>query len=766
MNQQKTFPMVPLRGMVIFPNTVTNFEVGRETSIAALDKAMEEDARIFLVAQKNPRIDMPTKEDIYEVGTVCKIRYVLRVPGGLVRVLVEGLYRARLIDCDTEPYFSAVVENVEQTLSNDPETLAYMRYLVTQYEEYGALAGTISHEAVVAMMDITAPEKLADTIAVSILRRTEEKQEVLEILNVRSRLEKVITFIEREKNVAMLENEIANKTRQRLEQSQREHYLREQMRSIQSALGEEDEIQEEIDGYRAFVEKMDVAAESKEKLLKELSRMERMSPQSPDYNVLQTYFEWIAALPFGVYTEDNMDIAHAARTLDKDHYGMKKVKERVLEHLSVLQLTGKIQGNILCFIGPPGVGKTSIARSIAEAVGRKFVRMSLGGVRDEAEIRGHRRTYIGAIPGRIISNMRRAGSMNPVFLLDEIDKMSHDFRGDPASAMLEVLDESVNKTFQDHYLDIDFDLSNVMFIATANNAEEIPVPLYDRMEIIELDSYTAYEKEQIAVRHLIPKQLEKHSLTNKMLRISSGALREVIQSYTIESGVRTLERMIGTICRKAAYQYVETGKPVSVTKRNLETYLGKPKYQEMKISKKGSVGVAIGLAWTAAGGSTLPIEVSAVDGSGNIELTGHLGDVMKESAKIAISLIGARAKKLGIDEKFYKEKDIHIHVPEGAIPKDGPSAGITMALAVASALSHRKVKEDLAMTGEVTLTGRVLAIGGLREKVFAAYRAGIHYIIIPKTNLADLDEIPEEIRATITFHPVEEVSEVFSFGLQ
>ena len=761
-----TLPMVPLRGMVVFPNTISNFEVARETSVKALEKAMENDAKIFLAAQRNPRVEEPQLDDIYMVGTVCKIRYILHMPGGMVRVLVEGLYRGALEGAERTSYYEARVKTIAPMVQMGPKISAYMRLLITRYEEYGAISGKVTPEAIAALEEIESPEKLVDTIAVSFLRGVEEKQQVLEITDTDLRLNSLIQIVEQEIEIAAIESEISQKTKQRIDQSQREHYLREQMRAIQSSLGEDVEAAEDVQKIKDFLEKAPLDKETKDKLNKEVARMERMNPQSPDYSVLLNYFDWIMDLPFGIHTEDSIDIAHAKAVLDKDHYGMEKVKNRILEHLAVLKQTGRMQGNILCFIGPPGVGKTSIARSIAQAVNRKFVRMSLGGVRDEAEIRGHRRTYIGAIPGRIISNMRRAGSMNPVFLLDEIDKMSNDFRGDPASAMLEVLDESVNKSFQDHYLDIDFDLSEVMFIATANNEDEIPAPLYDRMEIIELDSYTPYEKEQIAIKHLIPKQFEKHNLTKQMLTITPGAIKEIIRGYTIESGVRTLERRIGEICRKATRMYVETGKKITVNKSNLAEFLGKKKYQDTKLPKKAGVGIAIGLAWTYAGGTTLPIEVVCMDGSGNIELTGQLGDVMKESAKTAISLVRANAKKLGIEEDFYKTKDIHIHIPEGGIPKDGPSAGITMGLAVASALSGKKVRRDIAMTGEVTLIGRVLPIGGLREKVFAAYRAGIKNVILPQDNEVDIDDIPAEIRDKVTFWPVTQFEQVLELGLE
>ncbi len=757
-------PMVPLRGIVVFPNTVINFEVARKASVQAINEAVNKDSYVFLVAQKNIRVDHPMQEDVYEIGVLCKIKHVLKLQGGALRVLASGVSRAKILKCNIEEYYTAEVEPCKEKSLDDRFAHAYKRALLNVYEEYAETTGKIAMETIYTLREIDSPEELVDTIAITFAKEVEDKQTLLEQLNVEERYKQLIGLIEHEKEINQLEQEISKSTRVRMEKMQKEAYLREQIKSMQMSLGDDDS-EEEIEKIKNFIINMPCSDEIKEKLTKEALRMERMNPQSPDYNVLLNYFEWITALPYGIYTEDSVDIAKAKRVLDRNHYGMNKVKERILEYLSVFQLTGKLQGNILCFVGPPGVGKTSIASCIAQAIGRKFVRMSLGGVRDEAEIRGHRRTYIGAIPGRIISNIRRAGTMNPVFLLDEIDKMASDYKGDPSSAMLEVLDESVNHAFQDHYLDIDFDLSQVMFIATANNAEDIPAALYDRLEMIELESYTPYEKEQIAIRHLLPKQLDKNGLSKEILKIQPAAIREIINEYTVESGVRSLEREIGILCRKAAKQYVQSGESITVSKRNIGQYLGKPKHLDTQLPDKPCVGVAIGLAWTYAGGTTLPVEVSAMEGSGNLELTGQLGEVMKESAKTAISHVRSLADQLGIDHMFYKNKDIHIHAPEGAVPKDGPSAGITIALAVASALTGRKVRRDFAMTGEITLAGRVLMIGGLREKAFAAYRAGIHKIIIPKQNMRDIDEIPKEIREKLTFYPVNQFTEVLKLGL-
>jgi len=591
-------------------------------------------------------------------------------------------------------------------------------------------------------------------VAMNLLKKTEDKQQILETFDVIERYKKTIEFVMEEIHIAQIEREITARTKLQIDKMQKEHYLREQLRAIQSSLGEDEQEASEIEEFKKNVDAMPVSDATKKKLNKEITRLERMNSQSPDYNVLRTYLEWVTSLPYGIYTEDDLDIRHAREVLDGEHYGLEKVKERILEYLAVLKLKNNLKGPILCFVGPPGVGKTSIAHSIANAMGRKFVRMSLGGVRDEAEIRGHRRTYIGAIPGRIISGIKQAGTMNPVFLFDEIDKMGNDFRGDPASAMLEVLDPEINATFQDHYLDMEFDLSDVMFITTANDVESIPRPLYDRMEIIQLSSYTAQEKEQIAVRHLIPKQLTQHGLTSGILRIQRVAVSAMVAEYTCESGVRSLERIIAGVCRKAAKKYIDGKKRMTVTKRNLSDFVGIPKFKDPILPKEDQVGVANGLAWTAAGGTTLPIEVAVMEGSGNLELTGQLGDVMKESARTGISLVRSMAEELGISASFHREKDIHIHVPEGAVSKDGPSAGITMALAVASALTGRKVRSDVAMTGEVTLTGRVLAIGGLKEKALAALAAGITNIIIQEDNTKDIDEITKDLAIRFNFIPV------------
>lgn len=762
---QETLPMVPLRGLVVFPHTVLNFEAARDVSIKALERAMETDRLVFLATQRDLRLELPTEEDIYEVGVVSRIRHILKLPGDAVRVLIEGLYRAKMVRCACDGYFEAVVQDIEEDIEKNERIEAYMRALLERYEEYGTTTGSVTQEAIIAISEIGSPSKLADTIAVNIMKKTEDKQEILETVDVISRFEKLIHFTDRELNIAAIDREISLRMRKQMEKVQKEHYLREQMRAIQASLGDDEKDGEELEKLKAKLSALPLPKESVEKLEKEHARLMRMSASTPEYNVARTYLEWVASLPFGEYTEDVIDLEKAQEILDEDHYGMKKVKERVIEYLAVCKLKKGMKGPILCLAGPPGVGKTSIAKSIAKAVGRKFVRMSLGGVKDEAEIRGHRRTYIGAIPGRIVSSVKQAGTMNPLFLLDEIDKMSSDFKGDPASAMLEVLDGEINGEFRDHYLDIEFDLSDVMFVTTANDVSAIPQPLYDRMEVIQLSGYTTYEKEQIAMRHLIPKQIEENGLTPDLFKIEQGALADMIVGYTGESGVRSLERVIAEACRKGARKYMDTKKPVVVRKKNLKKFLGIPRYTDKVVSKEDQVGVVNGLAWTSAGGTILPIEAIVMEGTGKVELTGKLGDVMKESAMTGLSLVRHMAKKLKIEEEFYKDKDIHIHVPEGAIPKDGPSAGITMALAAVSALTGRKVRCDVAMTGEITLTGRVLPIGGLKEKTLAALRAGIFTILIPEGNQKDLEEIPKDVAKQVRFMPVSTIEQVLDIGL-
>lgn len=759
-------PMVALRGLVIFPYTVLNFEVGREVSQNAIERATESDRLILLVAQRDMRVETPTPKDLYEIGVTARIRHIIKVPNGTSRVMVEGLGRARILDYINEDCYMAVAEDCERDVELDENAEAHMRLLISKFETLSGEAGT-SAEAISALSEMKSPAKLVDTIAMNLLRNTEDKQEVLETLDVIERYEKVLAFADKEANIAALEREVAVKTRKNLDKTQRDYYLKEQLRVIQGELedGEADG-GDELERFAQAIEVMPVDQATKEKLRKDLKHLKQINPQMADYNVLLTYLEWVTSLPYGTFTTDNMDLLHARKVLDEDHYGMEKVKDRIIEYLAVTQLKKNMKGPILCFAGPPGVGKTSIARSIAKAVGRKFVRMSLGGVQDEAEIRGHRRTYVGAIPGRIVSNIKKAGTMNPVFLLDEIDKMGKDYKGDPASAMLEVLDGEINSEFQDHYLDMDFDLSNVMFITTANDVSAIPAPLFDRMEVIEISGYTAFEKRQIARRHLIPKQLEENGLRGDVVEITDDAIDKMVSGYTMESGVRTLERTIGTVCRKAARAYIEGEEHISVGRDDLDEYLGAEKFTDTLLPDRDTKGIAVGLAWTAYGGTVLPVEAIEMEGTGELVLTGQLGDVMKESALAGKSLIFSMADELGIDEKKRKKCDIHLHAPEGAVSKDGPSAGITMALAMASALSGRKIRHDYAMTGEITLSGRVLPIGGLKEKSLAAVRYGINKVIIPKGNVKDIEEIPEEIAKEIEFIPVEMMSDVIKTALK
>lgn len=755
-------PVVALRGMVAFPYTVISFEIARDISISAINRAMEDNQNVFLSMQKEGEISNPPA--VHEIGVVARVRNILKLPGESVRVLIEGLHRARMIDCllEEDCYFANVVSCEKDAEKNDT-TRAYMRLLIKNYEDYSRMINRSSSETLSALEDIECPSKLVDTLIVNALRKNSEKQQLLEELDVIKRYEYMLNYFYKEIEIASVEKEINLRTRSQIEKQQREHYLKEQIKAIQTSLGQDESEEEAVRKLVEAVENLPVSDETKEKLRKEAARLSRMNMQSPEYTISRTYLDWVTTLPYGIYSEENIDLENVSDVLDEDHYGMKKVKERILEYLAVRKLKNGLKGPILCLAGPPGVGKTSIASSIARAVGRKFVRMSLGGVRDEAEIRGHRRTYIGAIPGRIISNIKKAGTMNPLFLLDEIDKMSTDYRGDPASAMLEVLDPEINNTFQDHYLDIDFDLSSVMFVTTANDVDNIPRPLYDRMEIINLSSYTTYEKEQIAIRHLIPKQIESHGLSPKILKIDKAAIADMIVGYTYESGVRSLERTIAEVCRKSAKKYIDGKKRITVTSKNLETYIGIPKYTDKNIPLEDTIGVAVGLAWTAGGGAILPVEVCAMEGSGNIELTGQLGDVMKESAHAGISLVRSLSDQLKLPENFHKEMDLHIHVPEGAVQKDGPSAGITMALAVASSLTKRPIRSEYAMTGEITLTGRVLNIGGLKEKVLAAVRSGISKVIIPKGNVKDLEEMPKDIN--VKFFPVETFDEVLALAL-
>lgn len=762
----KVLPYIPLRGLSVFPHMVLHFDVGRDKSVEALEAAMAEDSIIFLSSQKSAEIENPGVDDFYHIGTICRIKQMLKLPGDVVRVLVEGINRGKVVKFieDNEDYLQVEVEDyadredVEKTF----EMEALMRMIMDSFEEYIHSGSKISPEVLLNLSDIKEPGRFADTIASYLPVSIEEKQLIIDKVDSRDRLELIQDILEKELEIIKIEERISRRVKKQINKVQKEYYLREQVKAIQKELGEgEMEETDEIRNYKAKMEEMELPEEVVEKLNKELDKLARMSSSSAESGVIRNYVEWILDLPWDKETEDSIDIKKSRLILDQDHYGLKDVKERILEYLAVRKLTNSLKGPILCLVGPPGVGKTSIAKSVARAVDREFVRMSLGGVRDEAEIRGHRRTYVGSIPGRIISSMKKVGKKNPVFLLDEIDKLSGDFRGDPASALLEVLDPEQNSTFTDHYLELPFDLSKVMFITTANSLNTIPGPLLDRMEVIRIAGYTEDEKLSIAQKYLLPKQTKEHGLGESGLQISENTLREIVKSYTREAGVRNLEREIANICRKAGKKIVEDGvKTVRINSGNLKNYLGKPRYRFDSVEEENQVGLVRGLAWTAVGGDTLSIEVNIMHGTGKVQLTGKLGDVMKESAMTGISYIRSRSDKLKIEPDFYKEKDIHIHVPEGAIPKDGPSAGITMATAVISALTDTKVDRKVAMTGEITLRGMVLPIGGVKEKVLAAYRAGVKKIILPWDNQRDMDDVSDKVKKEIEFVFAKNIDEV------
>jgi len=766
----RRIPCLPLRGLAVFPYMVLHFDVGREKSIAALEKAMIEDQELFLVTQKDAKDDDPGFDDIYHVGTVSKVKQLLKLPGDTIRVLVEGIRRGRIVELiSEEPYFEVDIEEEEDVQDDEIVTLeqeALMRSLLDVFEDYVKLGSKVSPETLISVNSVENPGQLADIIAANILVKMEDKQNILEAFDIQDRLEKLYDILVKEIQILEVERRINQRVKKQVDKLQREYYLREQLKAIQKELGERDGVTDEIEEYQRKIEEAELPKEAYDKAMKELDRLSKMPPGSAEVGVIRTYLDWIVELPWNVETEDNLDLKNAARILDEDHYGLSKVKERVLEYLAVHQLTRHMKGPILCFVGPPGVGKTSIARSIARALNRKFVRMSLGGVRDEAEIRGHRRTYVGAIPGRIISYMKQAGSKNPVFLFDEIDKVSSDFRGDPASALLEVLDAEQNYAFRDHYLELPFDLSKVMFLTTANTLDTIPRPLLDRMEVIQIPGYTEEEKLNIASRYLIPKQIKQHGLKEGSIIIPERAIRDIINNYTREAGVRNLERQIASICRKAARRILETKQErVRITSANLKKYLGVPIYWYDKAEKQARVGIATGLAWTAAGGDTLSIEVATMPGTGKLVLTGQLGDVMKESAQAGFSYIRSKARDFGIDQNFYNDMDIHVHVPEGAIPKDGPSAGITMTTAIISALTDIPVHSQVAMTGEITLRGRILPVGGLKEKVLAAHRAGISKVLVPAENEKDLTDIPDNIKRKVRIILVDYMEQVLEHAL-
>jgi len=730
MTEREKLPVLPLRGVLVFPNMVLHLDVGRERSITALEKAMMNDNRILLITQKDAKTDDPVRDDLYRVGTVAHIKQMIKLPGGTIRVLVEGLYRAKIKELfPEEQILEADLELIEDPLRKNTEIEALMRTVLYQFEQYIKISRKVPPETLSTVADIEEPGRFADVIASHLSMKTEQKQEMLEALDLKERFEKLHAMLGREMEILEIERKINEE-------------------------------------YREKIADAKLPEEVEEKALKEVERLEKMPPAAAEGIVIRTYLDWLLELPWSLETADRLDLDMAEQILDEDHYGLQKVKERIVEYLAVRQLADKLKGPILCLIGPPGVGKTSLAKSVARALERKFVRISLGGVRDEAEVRGHRRTYIGALPGRIIQGMRQAKSNNPVFLMDEIDKMSTDFRGDPSSALLEVLDPEQNNAFSDHYIEVPFDLSQVMFITTGNTSYNIPQPLLDRMELIHIPGYTEEDKVEIARQYLVPKQLEEHGLTVKNLEISEGTIRRIIREYTREAGVRNLERSISAICRKVAREVVkDREKHIRLTKQNLQKYLGVPRYRYGAAEKEDEIGVATGLAWTEAGGDLLSIEVTLMKGKGKMTLTGQLGDVMQESAKAAISYIRSRAQSLGLDENFYEEIDIHIHVPEGAIPKDGPSAGIAIATALASALTKKPIRKDVTMTGEITLRGRVLPIGGVKEKLLAAHRAGIRNIILPAENRRDLSDIPQNVRRKVEVKLVEHMDEVLSTAL-
>ncbi len=764
----ETLPLLVLRGMVSFPETVMHFDVGRLKSIAALNEAMKKDQRVFLVAQKDLEKDDPQPEDMYSVGVVAHIQQILKLPHDTFRVVVEGEIRARVAEIvQNVPYYVAVVqERPERPVSSTLEQEAYLRQCREMFERYAELAPKMAPDV---LMSVATEERLGylcDYIAANLAMPPENKQKILDQLSVAARADALLRTLDRECQLLELEKKIESKVQEQMDDNQRDYYLREQIRAISEELGEADDPLEESEEYLKRIEALELPDEIAEPLRKECSKLGKMPPGSHEATVVRTYLDTCLELPWHTMTEDRLNLVHARRVLDRDHDGLDKVKDRIVEALAVRQLSSEMKGQVLCLVGPPGVGKTSIARSIAEAMGRKYVRVSLGGVRDESEIRGHRRTYVGSMPGRIMAAVKQAGTRNPLILLDEIDKMGNDFRGDPASAMLEVLDTEQNSAFRDHYIDLPFDLSEVLFITTANDASAIPGPLYDRMDVIELPSYTEEEKLSIARHHLTKKQIKKHGLTVKQLRFTEKALRLLIEGYTSEAGVRNLERQIAAMCRKVAKQVVENPDTrVSVVPALVEELLGPRKYKPEPEEHEAQVGVVNGLAWTAVGGTTLPVEVAVLEGTGKIELTGNLGDVMKESAHIAVSYVRSRARDWHIDTDFYKTKDIHIHVPEGAVPKDGPSAGVTMTTAIVSALTGIPVKGDVAMTGEISLRGRVLPIGGLREKSMAAYTHHLSTVIIPEDNRSDLYEVDAAVKAHTRFIPAKYLDTVLQNAL-
>ncbi len=779
-NIPTTLPVLPLRDVVVFPYMIFPVLVGRESSLRAANEALERGKNIFLVAQKSASIDEPTADDVYLQGTVAKIIQMLKLPNGLMKILVDGVVQAsvkRFLPTTMFLEAEVILNKSEATAGHDIDAL--VRHASTLFQEYVKLSRNVPPEVLMAFEGIKEPHRKLYYMAANLVQSVDIKQRILQTQHVREQLYELSKILTTEIDILKIEREIDTKVQDNIQKSQRKFFIQEQIRILQDELGE-DEASPELAKLKEQIQKAKMPSEVEEKAVEEFNKLKKTPPMSPEFTVTRNYLDWLIAVPWTKRTKDNLDVEHVKKILDEDHFGLEKPKERILEHIAVLNLVKEMKGQILCFVGPPGVGKTSLAKSIARALGRKFVRISLGGVRDEAEVRGHRRTYIGSMPGKIIQSMKRAGAVNPVMLMDEVDKMSMDFRGDPSAALLEVLDPEQNNTFNDHYLDVDYDLSKVMFITTANVRYGIPIPLQDRMEIIELPGYLDYDKREIAKRHIIPKELKAHGLTEKMLRFTDDAIDKIINEYTREAGVRNVERELASICRKAAKEIVlsrrknghakKTRGGIVVAADRIEHYLGVPKFRKKEAERKRRVGSVTGLAWTSVGGDILNVDVTMMKGAQKLTLTGQLGDVMKESAQAALSYIRSNAKRFGVHPDFSKGKEIHIHLPEGAIPKDGPSAGITMAMAIISAASNKPARNDIAMTGEITLRGSVLPIGGLNEKLLAAQRSGITTVIIPKENVKDLTEIPDKVKEGLKIIPVETIEEaakiVFQRGKQ
>ena len=760
-------PTVPLRGMVVYPNIVIHLDIGRDKSIKAVEKAMENDRILAVVTQKDDAVEDPTVHDLAVMGTLVKIKQMLRLPGGIVRILVEGITRIRVMNITSmDPFYVGDFDRVGSVYDDDVELEAYRRLVQAKFTNWAEEAKSITEEGISRVMELRDPCELADQVAFLLPINNTKRQELLEELSVARRLNMIVGILNMELQISDLENSINNQVRQSMEKAQKEYFLREKIRVIHDELGDKGDPEEEAEELRKQLKNLELSEEIHERIDKEISRYSRMPSMMPEATILRNYLDWVLNLPWNEFSDDRLDIKEAREMLDADHYGLDKVKKRILEFLAVRKLTDKQSGSILCLVGPPGVGKTSLATSIAKAMNRKFVRASLGGVRDEAEIRGHRRTYIGALPGRMIQGIKNAGTRNPVFLLDEIDKLASDYKGDPSSALLEVLDPEQNNTFSDHFIEIPFDFSDVFWITTANVASNIPGPLLDRMEIIELTSYMEDEKLEIAKRYLAPKQIIRNGLEDHKVKLSDAVLKKIVSEYTREAGVRRLEKTIAKVCRKMAYQIVEEdGTSPKVSVKNLHEYLGAPIYIEEEREKRPQVGLVCGLAWTSVGGVVLPCEATTMAGTGKLSLTGSLGKVMQESGHAAMSYIRHNAKALKVDEEFYKKFDIHVHLPEGATPKDGPSAGITMTLAIVSALTNRKVRSDIAMTGEITLRGRVLPIGGLKEKLLAALSYGVKEVLIPKGNVKDIDELPDSVKEGLIITPVKTMDEVLAKAL-